>query len=188
MLLCCTDDVSWALQSAQARNIGPDMHRQSVTGDPLKNVTESFKSKWSAMSSKCKEFSNKFTRQTNARWTGKDQQDTSEADTSSSAAWRYHCLCCSNKPHLLQLLLVTAAWLLLVSSCLKSWGAACLNLCHTLAGCLYIHNAVLQCAGFLFYACCYCIVLCQVQWLAGASSLCGCCHVSHAVNACKSCF
>lgn len=73
-------------QSAtQPRNISPaDMHRPHMAGDPLKNVTESFKSRWSAVSSKCKEI---FSRQTNARWAGKDQQTTStDADTSSSAA------------------------------------------------------------------------------------------------------
>lgn len=83
-----THAVLVAQSASRPRNISPaDMHRQSVTGDPLKNVTESFKSRWSAVSSKCKEISSRFTRQTNARWAGRDQQDSSaDADTSSSAA------------------------------------------------------------------------------------------------------
>lgn len=69
----------------QPRNISPaDMHGPPAAGDPLKHVTESFKSRWSAVSSKCKEI---FSRQTNAKWAGRDQQaSTTDADNSSSAA------------------------------------------------------------------------------------------------------
>lgn len=62
------------------------MQRPSMNGESFKSAAESFKSRWASVSMKCKESISKLSRQTNARWAGKSQQEQPDNESSSTAA------------------------------------------------------------------------------------------------------
>ena len=77
------------LQSS-SRSSGPpqdeNMQQPSVNGESFRSAAESFKSRWASVSMRCKESISKLSRQTNARWAGKGQQDQPDNTSSSTAA------------------------------------------------------------------------------------------------------